>query len=562
MPAPYGGLNTRDDITALKINEARVLENWLPTDGQVSLRDGFVRHVGGMASGTVDTLASFYGLTSTAMLACGNSNIYEVPSVSANISGATKANPCVITTSTSHGLSNSDSVYIKNVSGMTELNGNTYTVANVTADTFELSATDSSSYTTYVSGGEVNKEAVSLASGFTVNRWQHALYNDRLLFVNGTDAPQDYDGSTVQATSWTGTGLTITNLVNIALVRNRLWFCENNSSDVWYAGIASITGALTKFQLSRISKGGTCMAIGSWSRDAGDGADDFTVFVMSTGELIIYQGDPATTFTLVGRFSGAVPLGRQCLVNVGGELVVLTRLGLLPVSSAIAGVALDLARIDPWGKIAPTFVKDAKLHGDKVGWHAVLHEGVLHVNVPQSVGALSKQYVLNTRNGAWTIYTGWNASALCSCDNELYFGDVSGGRVVKTTPGNDDGTDVTAVGVCSFVTPSNSYTSNLFTGIRPKVNASGSVTGRVGVDTDFVLRSAVSESVSLVDDPSRTPWGSEWGSPWGAVAYADLKWFSITGNGRSVAVRLRATANSQDLKWFATDLVFKQGGIR
>jgi hypothetical protein len=68
------------------------------------------------------------------------------------ITGATKANPCVIS-ATAHGFTDGDTVYINNVAGMTELNGNSYTVAGATTDTFQLSATDSSAYTTYVSGG-------------------------------------------------------------------------------------------------------------------------------------------------------------------------------------------------------------------------------------------------------------------------------------------------------------------------------------------------------------------------------------------------------------------------
>jgi hypothetical protein len=65
-----------------------------------------------------------------------------------NITAATKANPVVVT-SVGHGLSNADSVKIAGVVGMTELNGNTYTVANKTDDTFELSGVNGTAYGTY-----------------------------------------------------------------------------------------------------------------------------------------------------------------------------------------------------------------------------------------------------------------------------------------------------------------------------------------------------------------------------------------------------------------------------
>lgn len=563
VPAPYGGLNLRDDITALKPNEARVLENWFASSGQISIRDGFSRHVGGMGGGEVKTLASFVGYSSVALIAGSGGAIYRIPFQSADIEGITNANPAVVT-SEDHGFTNGQTVYLDSIGGMTELNGMSAVVANKTDDTFELSGVNSTSFTPYTSGGTVNLEAVSLASGFNNDRWQSALYSDRLFLVNGTDTPQVYNGSTCANIAWAGSGLTNTNLVNIALVRNRLWFCENNSADVWYANVGQITAAsnLTKFQLSQIAGGGKCMAVGSWSRDAGDGADDMTVFVMSTGEILIYQGDPGSTFSLVGKYAGAPAVGRQCLFKVGGELVVVTQLGLLPVSAAVGGVALDLARIDPWGKIAPGVVDDAYLHSDKEGWHGCLHEGVVYVNVPQSVGSLSKQWVLNTRNGAWQTFTKWNAAAFCSFNGELYFGASTGGLVALVGGATDDGSDIDASSSQAFVTPSNTFQSNMFTAIRPKVDANGSVTGMVGVDTDFVLRPSVSPTVDVVTGGGVTPWGSPWGSPWGDISRSDPTWYTITGSGRSVSVRFRVTANSREMKWFATDILFKPGGIK
>lgn len=70
----------------------------------------------------------------------------------ATISGATQANPCVIT-ATAHGFSNGDIVYIASVSGMTQLNGKIYTVGGATANTFQLTGVDSTGYTAYTSGG-------------------------------------------------------------------------------------------------------------------------------------------------------------------------------------------------------------------------------------------------------------------------------------------------------------------------------------------------------------------------------------------------------------------------
>ena len=77
------------------------------------------------------------------------------------ISGATKANPVVIT-ATSHGFSNGDKVKIDGVVGMTQLNGKFYYVADAGTHTFELTDADGndidgSAFTAYISGGEVRK---------------------------------------------------------------------------------------------------------------------------------------------------------------------------------------------------------------------------------------------------------------------------------------------------------------------------------------------------------------------------------------------------------------------
>jgi hypothetical protein len=235
---------------------------------------------------------------------------------------------------------------------------------------------------------------------------------------------------------------------------------------------------------------------------------------------------------------------------------------LLPLSAAVGGVALDLARIDPWGKIAPGLVDDAVRHRDLAGWHGCLHEGIVYVNVPQAAGRLSKQWVLNTRNGSWQVFTSWNGSSFASFGGELYFGAETGGRVNEVGGGSDDDDDITALASGAFVTPNNSFKSNIFTMIRPKVEASGVVSGMVGVDTDFVLRSAVTPSVDIATNENATPWGSPWGSPWGHASASEATWFTITGEGRSVSARLRVTATSTDLKWFASDILFKPGGSK
>lgn len=76
------------------------------------------------------------------------------PHYTANVEGVTADNPAVVTV-TGHNFANGDVVYFESVGGMTELNGNNYTVASASTNTFALSGTDASAYTAYTSGGTV-----------------------------------------------------------------------------------------------------------------------------------------------------------------------------------------------------------------------------------------------------------------------------------------------------------------------------------------------------------------------------------------------------------------------
>lgn len=97
------------------------------------------------------------------------------------ITGATAANPVVITTSAAHGLSNGDTVDLSGIKEAVAVvvstdreqvssgyNGVGFTVANVTATTFELQSSgvdvDGSGFAAYSSGGEV-REAVTTVGG-------------------------------------------------------------------------------------------------------------------------------------------------------------------------------------------------------------------------------------------------------------------------------------------------------------------------------------------------------------------------------------------------------------
>lgn len=76
------------------------------------------------------------------------------------ITGASKANPCVLTC-TGHSFVVGDVVRISGVVGMTQLNGDDYVISAVASNTITLFEVDSTEYTTYVSGGIAAKGTFS-----------------------------------------------------------------------------------------------------------------------------------------------------------------------------------------------------------------------------------------------------------------------------------------------------------------------------------------------------------------------------------------------------------------
>lgn len=78
------------------------------------------------------------------------------------ISGITQANPAVVTYVGADDWANGDLVYIYGVTGMTQVNGRVFTIANLNtgANTFELSGVDSTGYGAYSAGGTASPAQV------------------------------------------------------------------------------------------------------------------------------------------------------------------------------------------------------------------------------------------------------------------------------------------------------------------------------------------------------------------------------------------------------------------
>ena len=211
----------RVDITKYQ-NGAATLENFIvQPHGGVTRRPGtrFIKEV--KTSSALTRLFPFeFSTTQAYIIEFGNLYIRfykdEGAILEANktISGATAANPCVIT-ATSHGFSNGDEVYISSVVGMTELNGKYYKIKNKTTNTFELTDIDdtninSTSFTAYSSAGTAAR-VYTVTTTYTtadIPTLQFAQSADVLYVAHPSYTPRKI--TRTAHTSWTISDITFT----------------------------------------------------------------------------------------------------------------------------------------------------------------------------------------------------------------------------------------------------------------------------------------------------------------------------------------------------------------
>lgn len=118
-----------------------------------------------------------------------------------SITAVTKADPGVVTTASSHGLANGESVQIQDIIGMTQINDKIFTVDNVTATTFELKGENTTAYTTYGSGGIVRQKLDDLALGAfrSDDVGSYILANGGVLQIITVAASDDVDAEIIKS---------------------------------------------------------------------------------------------------------------------------------------------------------------------------------------------------------------------------------------------------------------------------------------------------------------------------------------------------------------------------
>lgn len=503
LPAPVGGWNVRDPESAMPATDALHLENWYPQAGYCVTRDGAIRWKEGLEN-LIRTLVPYNGRSGSQLFAIANDSV-------------------------------------QNVTG---------------------------------SGGSWNE----VFEGITSPAVQHTQYGTSagsfLYIVNGVDNPVLYDGTTwttITTTSTpalTGGPALLSSLAHVHGFKRRLFFLERNKLNFWYLAPDAIGGELFEFQLGPLCRrGGYTVAMATWTIDGGSGADDFAVFITSEGEVVVFSGsDPGTVgdWFLVGVYYIARPMGRNCFVKYGGDLLIITELGIFPLSTALK----PAGKLSLSTKIDPAFSEAARLYKRYHGWHGLTYpkQNALIINIPIG-NRRSMQFVMNMITKAWTKFTGWDTESMVEFNGDLFYADVPQidfSHVNKAWTGvGDVGNPVTyrAIPAYSyFGTRGLTKRVNLF---QPVYRLRQSVDLNYGVNTDFVARGV--ESVVTLDPPvGASLWDTaEWDEGiWGASGVVSNRWLTpLSRTGFAHSIETSISAETAPIEWLATNCIVESGTL-
>jgi hypothetical protein len=399
---------------------------------------------------------------------------------------------------------------------------------------------------------DVTTATPSLEYTATTDIFQFVEFGNELFFVNGVDSCQKWDGSSMATVTWTGSGLTATDLIDVTAFKSRLWFIEKNTGSAWYGGLRAKTGALTEFDLSGLVDGALYTAA-SISRQTSAGDTSQIAFFSSAGDVLIYDGDPASSLVLVGRATMPKLLSRKSIASYGQDLLLLTEAGVIPLSSLFSAPTPYVVT----DKINRRLIEEVELYSGLYGWQVFFYAAgrQILINVPTST-ITAKQYVINLDSGAFSEYQGMNAFSWSMFGNKPHFGKYDGTVHTADTGYADDGTPI-----------SYKYRSApTFLGSRTNVKKVSRVKPYITVtrthNPTYSLQDLYSDSKSSVETEvvkDVTLWGSPWGSSWATDMLATDVWEVLPGHGKAFILEIEGSNSLGSLTLQGIEILFERG---
>lgn len=403
----------------------------------------------------------------------------------------------------------------------------------------------------------------SFVDVFTSDKFQTEQHADKLIFVNGAEVPREFDGTSLNTLTLTGI-TTPANIVGCRSFKGRMFYWEKDSQDFYYCAAGAYTGALTLFPLGKqLQKGGNLVSMMTWTRDSGLGMDDMAVFIFSTGETIVYQGDDpadANNWSMVGRFNIGEPVDIRGHARYSSDEVLITKDGYVNMSGALITGRVSTAK-NFSDKINAAAKGVTQSYDQNEGWQAILYpKGSLFIiNVPIS-STQFEQHVRNTNTGAWTKFIGWNARCFGLYDDNLYFG--GDGEVYQADTGySDSGALIRGEAVTAFNYCGSNSRKKLLTAVEIVSNYLFPQYAGLSASADFRKPEDVTTFTPSEGSPSEwetAPWDpSPWANSSGRIIGG---WRSVCAHGYAIALRVIIQSGQQAVKWYATKLKVQYTG--
>ncbi len=412
------------------------------------------------------------------------------------------------------------------------------------------------------------------ASGCVTAAGHFLIYCDE---ANGYHLYSETSGTWAKVAGGAGpteiSGVDPGDLVFVASHKQRLWFVERNSSDLWYLPAGAIYGTAVKFAVGALlPHGGSVVGVWTWSYDGGAGPDDLLVIVGSGGDVVVYQGtDPASASTWQVRgswYTGGVPSGRHIAMDSGGELLLLTVIGLLPLSRLVLGSDPEDRKIYVTRWVDPIFGALVSERGSLRGWALYLHpvDRSIVICIPAAYASPTEQIAISTVTGAATRWRGLPILSGAVWDGELYFGTADGrvcrasGWVDSVLLADPDSFDPVEASVLTAYQTLGSQAWKQLQTVRPILIGGAA---NIAVEARARYNYAVDEPVGPAGIGGGGPgaWDSAvWDEAvWGAdyTTTAPVRGASGIGREAAVAIRWNAIARSTLV---GVDVTFTTGG--
>lgn len=390
-----------------------------------------------------------------------------------------------------------------------------------------------------------------------------------LLCVNGTNLHKVYDGSTWDENNPAITGTVTSSWSHIWSYANRLFGVKKNSQTAVYLSVDVIGGAATEFPLGGVFKLGGELLFGStWSVDSGEGLDDLCVFVSTLGEVAVYSGADPASWTLQGVYKLGRPMGKKAYFKAGGDLVIATDDGLVPLSAAVNKDRAALQQAAASYPIEELWLQQTEARG-AVDWQCATwpQKQMLVVATPTYGGADAQVLVANTRTGAWSVFKGgYDCRGLAVFGERMFFG-TSGPTVYEAESGASDAGSNFICRVAGLFddvkTPALQKESKLVRGTFKSMYQN--FDARFSVSTD--LRQEWQSPPSASPEPDGAVlWGAiTWGAfVWGGTSseYAKTEWQSVGGVGYLISWQCQVTLGNvtpPDIELYSVDYVYEVG---